>query len=340
MKFITYKQYVEYIKSNNILQLSEEPEEYELESKYDKKKVQEIDKKHDKMFRNVLSIKKEMAKFINQFLNVKEKIEEDEIVQCKTDFITTNYRNRQADIIYKIKEKPVYFLVEHQSVIDKDMILRIWEYVGEIIRRESIIQKTYLEEESIYPIVIPIVIYTGNKKWNAKENMKYKQYQSKIYKENEIDFQYNLIEVQKYTFEELMEKNSLFGNIMIIEKCKTREEIEKMMDKIVEKIENKSEREIMGEIIKNIIEPSIGKEKAEELLEKLEREEETKMSPFTKCLLDLEIQYKEEGIKEGKLESLISIANKMLQRKMKISDIEEITGLKKEQIEKLAKENT
>ena len=133
-----------------------------------------------------------------------------------------------------------------------------------------------------------------------------------------------------------MEKNSLFGNIMIIEKCKTREEIEKMMDKIVEKIENKSEREIMGEIIKNIIEPNIGKEKAEELLEKLERREETKMSPFTKCLLDLEIQYKEEGLREGK----ISIANKMLQRKMKISDIEEITGLKKEQIEKLEKENT
>ena len=67
-----------------------------------------------------------------------------------------------------------------------------------------------------------------------------KQYQSKNFKEYEIDFKYNLIEVQNYTFGELIEKNSLFGNIMIIEKCKTKEEIENQMNKIIETIEDKS----------------------------------------------------------------------------------------------------
>ena len=336
MEIITYKQYLKYLKTNNILEINEEQEIYELDSNYDRKKVQEIDKKHDKMFRNILSIKKEMVKFINQFLETKEKIKEDEIIQCKTDFITTNYKNSQADIIYKIKEKPIYFLVEHQSNIDKDMILRMWQYVGEIIRRESIIQKTYLEEESIYPIVIPIVIYTGYRKWNAKENMEDKQYKSKEYKGNEIKFKYNLIEVQKYTFKELIDKKSLLGKIMVIEKCRTREEIEKMIDPIIEEIEDEKERKMMEEIIKNIIGPIIGEEKTEEILEKLERKGENKMSPFTKCLLDLEIKYKNEGIRSN----LISTTKKMLQRKMKISEIEEITGLSKEEIEKLAKENT
>ena len=338
MEYITYKQYVKYLKylkSSNILKVSETKKIYELDSNYDRKKVREIDKKHDKMFRNILSIKKEMVKFINQFLNFKEIIKEDEIVQCKTDFITANYKSRQSDIIYKLKEKPVYFLIEHQSSIDKDMLLRMWQYVGEIIRRESITQKTYLNTKGSYPIVYPIVIYTGHQKWNSERNMKDKQYKSEKYEENKIDFKYNLIEVQNYTFEELMKKNSLFGNIMIIEKCKTREEIIKRIEPLLERIKDKKEGEIMGEIIENIIEPIIGKEKAEEMIERLEKKEENNMSPFTKCLLDLEIKSKNEG----KLESLSLIAKKMLQKKMKISEIEEITGLSKEKIKEITTEN-
>ena len=310
--------------------------------------MQEIDQKHDKMFRNVLSIKKEMVKFINQFLCLKEEIKEDEIVECKTDFITINYKNKQADIIYKIREKPIYFLIEHQSSIDKDMTLRIWEYVGEIIRRESIVQKTYLNEETIYPIVVPIVIYTGCKKWNAKINIMNKQYQSKNYKEYKIDFKYNLIQAQNYTFEELIEKNSLFGNIMIIEKCKTKEDIENKMDSIIKRLEDKKEREFMIEIIKNIIEPSIGKDKAQKMIKKLERKEEKGMSPFTKCLLDLEIKYRNEGLEKGKkigkkegqkegMQKVLLIAKKMLEREMQIEEIHEITGLSEEKIKKLAK---
>lgn len=56
-------------------------------------------------------------------------------------------------------------------------------------------------------------------------------------------------------------------------------------------------------------------------------------------LYNLEIKYKKEGLEKGLKKGLISTAKKMLQRKMKISEIEEITGLSKEEIEKLAKEN-
>ena len=76
------------------------------------------------------------------------------------------------------------------------------------------------------------------------------------------------------------------------------------------------------------------------------------MSPLTKMLLDLEIEGekrekvgrekgkkegKREGKKEGNTETIIKTAQKMLQKKMQIQDIEEITGLSKEEIEKLEK---
>lgn len=44
-----------------------------------------------------------------------------------------------------------------------------------------------------------------------------------------------------------------------------------------------------------------------------------------------------KGIKEGIKEGILSTAKKMLKRNMEINEIQEITGLSKEEIEKLAK---
>ena len=56
----------------------DESEEYKYEipedikeRNYNEKEVKEIDKKHDKMFRKILSKKEEMASFINNFLKIK-----------------------------------------------------------------------------------------------------------------------------------------------------------------------------------------------------------------------------------------------------------------------------
>lgn len=234
MVYITYKEYMQYLRQKHMLELKEDEQDYEYESEYDIEKVKEVNKKHDKMMRRILSKEKEMVKFINDFLKIDKKIKEGEIVQCKSDFITKNYKDRQSDIIYKIKNKPVYFLVEHQSTVRKDMLERIWEYVGQIIRLDKMNKKEKLEDSKIYPIIIPIVIYTGYQKWNEKTNFEEKQYNAKEYEEYRVRLKYNLVAVQDYTFKELKEKESVFGIAMIIEKCKTAEEMEREISKILD----------------------------------------------------------------------------------------------------------
>ena len=92
------------------------------------------------------------------------------------------------------------------------------------------------------------------------------------------------------------------------------------------------------------------------------------MSPLTKMLLDWEkekeeakaisrMQGKEEGItegrekgrkegkvegreegrKKGKIEAMMETAQKLLERKMNINDIQEITGISKERLENMQK---
>ena len=138
MKFVTYQQYEEYLENSTSKAEKTSKQSNNSQNLYNNKK--EINNRHDKIVRKILSRKKETVKFLNDFLNIEEKIEEENIEQCSTDFITKQYQNRQSDLVFKIKNKPIYFLIEHQSTIDENMPLRILEYICEIMRKEVKLQ--------------------------------------------------------------------------------------------------------------------------------------------------------------------------------------------------------
>ena len=354
MKFITYQDYLICSKMLQNMGVREESERYNLEN------TEEIDRKHDKMFRDLLSRKKEMAKLINQFLGIKEKIIEKDLIQCHTDHVTKYYENRQSDVIYKLKNRQIYFLVEHQSSVDIDMAGRRFSYVNEIMREE--VNNIPLKKDKVYPIVIPIVIYTGFRKWNAELDFANRQYQSEIYREYLIHLQYNLIDIKNYSYEELLDKKSLIASAMILEKCKIAEELEEQTYKIIDIFNETDEKEKLKEIIINFVAPSIGKEKARQMIEKINGKEEKGMSPLTKMLGEMQEKAiregREEGMKQGmeqgmkqgmekgertgklqgKIEAMISAAKKMLKGGEEDEKIIQYTGISRQKIEELKKE--
>ncbi len=91
MNFITRKNYLDYMKKITATMLKEESDEYVLEdfkgTEYNYQKVQEINKKHDKIFKLIFTRKNEVANFLNQYLQLKEVIKEEQLVECSTQFI-------------------------------------------------------------------------------------------------------------------------------------------------------------------------------------------------------------------------------------------------------------
>ena len=69
------------------------------------------------------------------------------------------------------------------------------------------------------------------------------------------------------------------------------------------------------------------------------------MSPLTKMFFDLEYKAKEEGMNEGLRKGrnegikkgILNMAKKMIERKMEMKEIEEITGLTKKELQNLVK---
>ena len=296
--------------------------------------------------------------------DIDSKIEE--LEQCDNRYITKAYYNKETDILYKIKNRLVFILIEHQSNVDYAMPERIIEYLVEILRKYNIERKKTKNKTSIIPTIIPIVLYTGNKKWNVKTYLG--ENQQKVPGFKSIEFgRYILVDTNKYKEEELIEEDGALSKILLLEKSK---DVEKTYKKIKYEDLKEYEKELIDEYTCNVAARVLPELKIEEIREKLRKKEGGK-SMLADALLKMKESYiiegrkegmkvgiKEgiskgkkagiiegisrgkkagiiEGIESGKREEKLKIAKSLKIMGLKIEDIVKATGLSKEEIKKL-----
>jgi len=124
-----------------------------------------IEKKYDKGYKYLLSIKKNFIEFIKSFteLAIKEELTEENIKLLDKEFITVDFDKKESDIIYEVKlktEKIYFILLEIQSKVERKMTYRILNYMVEIWRKWEVGYKLKGEKFSL-PKIIPCVLYTG-----------------------------------------------------------------------------------------------------------------------------------------------------------------------------------
>ena len=307
-----------------------------------------INQKHDKMFKEMLSDKKSTVDFINSFLHLN--LVEDDIEKYEKEFRTSEFSNVEADVVYKIKNKNVFILIEHQSSVDYKMSYRIMRYKYAII--ESAIDKKRLKEKSYrIPMVIPVVLYTGKRKW---KKLLINDIEEKVegYAENRLG--YTLIDVNEFSKEELLADNLIITKAMLIEKSKNKEELYKNIEEVINIQKEKKafdnlqlEKLITYELSeteeKNIMHEFIEKirniEGRDEIMTNASRIINREIRKQRKAGLEQGLEQGlekglEQGLEQGFKQGIIQIAKK-LKREMSIKDISRITGLTEQEIENL-----
>ena len=328
MKTFTYKDYIKCIHTlrlNAVLQLAEEGTNYKIQQN-------KIKNRHDKLVKNILKDEKEMSKFINDFLEPSKIVERNNLVKYTNSYITKKYKTKEADLVYKLKNKEIFFLVEHQSTIDNSMLYRILNYCIDIMQEWSKTNK--IGRETRYPIVVPIIIYTGDEKWKIPKNFKEKQIGDYVFENYKINLEYNLIEINKMSTKFLLEKRSMFGYGMIIEKSKDKLELKNNLEIIVRNMKNKKQLEEIRNIILFLLNNSLEEGSIQELLEKIDirmKEGDDCMSSLYERLVNENIQM----IRKGKREARIEIAKKLIKKKQNDESILEITEISQKDLDKL-----
>lgn len=283
---------------------------------------------HDKIFKEILDDKEELPEFIKRYLDYEgnEKILKEEIEKYNRNFITKDFKLRESDIIYKFKNKNIFILVEHQSKIDYNMAERITEYCVEIIR--SIIKGQEWKIEK-YPLIYPVVLYTGSQKWDA--SLTINNMQEEHYGFPPLEYpKYNLVDINNYSKEELIKESTGISKAMIFEKIANKREFDETLKLLMKKGLSKSERKYIILMLKfsNQIREKFAQE-ANNYIAKLE-EGDGSMTKFEKFFIEM----LDDKYTEGQL----NIIKEMIKNNMDNETIIKITKIKKEELEKIKQE--
>ena len=286
--------------------------------------------KHDKLFKIILSNKQEAVGFIKMVMKPKEDITTKNIELYNKEYITEKFEKRETDITYKIAEKNLYIIIEHQSTVDRTMPYRIQRY--KMLLMNEIINKKEMKKVGYeFPRVIAIVLYTGIGKWSV-EKLEDVQRPLEWYKE--IDKEFELVDVNKYTEEELMKDELVITKAMLIEKQKDARKVRDILNKINQIVKNKPEKiKLLLEILKFILLNSKSEEirkEADKIIKEYKGGEEAVLN-----MVNIYNKALDEQRDAGDKQRQIKTAKRLLKEKMKPEFIAKITDLSIEEIEKL-----
>ena len=218
MRYFSYNDYMDYkgnIDMNNYGRVEEEKAEYILEDGEINSQFEIIE-----ILKNI----EDLQDFLNEFVWADEPIKQNDVTYYNANqttqekqimyydenenFEKSNYENM---ITCKIKSKEIFVIIKELHEIDLNIIYKMLEYSLKIIKgcEQNMLQNVR------NPIVIPIVIYTGNKKWNTN-NYQLKQKINYIeFKSNSINFAYNLIKINELGNSELKKMKSKVAKKML-----------------------------------------------------------------------------------------------------------------------------
>ncbi len=127
----------------------------------------------DRLFsRSILADPKVIKQFFAENLldNIKSILNLDTIYQEKETYIDDKLRLQATDLIFSAnfggKKGYLYILIEHQSTPTKLMPFRLMKYIFAIM--DNHLTKT---NSSQLPIVYPILVYSGYKKYNYSTDL-------------------------------------------------------------------------------------------------------------------------------------------------------------------------
>lgn len=88
-------------------------------------------------------------------------------------YVTDELRDREDDIIWRVRWGDdwlyIYLLLEFQSSVDKYMAVRIMSYLG--LLYQDLVRQKALTPSGKLPPVLPVVLYNGEERWTAAQNV-------------------------------------------------------------------------------------------------------------------------------------------------------------------------
>jgi predicted transposase/invertase (TIGR01784 family) len=308
--------------------------------------IKEIEHAHDLFFCESMQ-RKELALYIVQtFLNtvITNNIDFSSLEIEKDTWVDSVFSEHYADILYSVYLKntsdKLYFLFEHKSTADYRTPWQVLGYQNQIWDELAL---QYVSRLSKLPVVIPMILYHGNKPWNVVNSTKPLFAIINGTEKYVPDFESEIIDLSILD-DEKCGKSVEQSAFLLALKYSRDPRIFTKLPGIIRPFSDLGSREnqYLSEVL-IYIGAVIPKNERNEFLDLIRREHrdgvsimETVADSFREEGMQIGLEKgPEEGIKEGKLKDRFEIARRMLRKGMKVELIMELTELSSDQIEEL-----
>jgi len=299
----------------------------------------EHDRRYKRLFKNPEYLKQLLETFVDEDF-VKD-LDFKNAITIDKSFISGKYKERESDIIYILKYKDreiyIYILLEFQSTVDRFMAQRMLRYILELY--ETI---TSVSSPDILPAVFPLLLYNGDAKWTAPENID-QLIESAIPPEFIPHFRYFKISENEFSKEDLLKIKNAVGALFLVENL-DKNEIEPYLNEIFEIMKNQ-QKEVVTEFVRFVKNYFLSEPEINEEINKYDNEMRGNANMLAKTVElwkeELLLTGEQKGFQKGSLEGArntrIETANKMLLEGFDFQTVNKITGLSIQEIEELKK---
>jgi len=285
------------------------------------------------LFSNVTIFRQLLETFVDQPW-VKE-LDFSEAETVNSSFISKSYKKTESDIIYKLKLKNgkdvyVYVLLEFQSSVDRFISVRILNYLTSLY--VSLIRSGKVQDR--LPPVFPILLYNGDPKWTAPDNVADLIEHHDVLGEFGIGFKYLKIIENEYTHEHLLQIQNIVSTVFLTENHYRLEQLEAELIELFKK-EDREAASLFFNWFRMLAKDGRIAPSKYKSFEKIYTDVTEVKRMFATAVNEKDKRLIKEGEARGELKGVKKVAKQMKQKGYPFSDIREITGLSIEEIEKL-----
>ena len=193
---------------------------------------------HDASYKLLFSHAAMVADLLHGFVREPwvEQLDFATLEQVNRSFVSDDLRAREDDVIWRVRWGPewlyLYLLLEFQSTVERYMAVRIMTYVG--LLYQDLIRSGQLGREGRLPPVLPVVLYNGEARWSAAEDISERvepvpggleHYRPKL--------RYLLLDEGRYSEHELSPLRNLVAAVFRLENSRTPEQVLKVLDALL-----------------------------------------------------------------------------------------------------------
>jgi len=308
----------------------------------------------------VLNEPEMLVSFIKNFTKIDtlDSIQPTDIEDVPTRHLTLISEQKDSDTIKRINlkgETPLFVItvIEHESKVNYRASFKMLMYITHILDayEKEVIKKVRdddggknsnftLLKDFKYPPILPIVFYNGKSSWTAEKNFLHRTEMQDVFHKYIPKFEYELIDLNEYTKDDLIKFGDLLSLLMIMNKVSSADELTDLktslpkgyIDKINENVPENL-RKLMANVMRvTLTNIDVPQEEIDEIAERIYERGVPEM-------FSIENYSVRETRQQARLEERIALAKAMIAENESIEKIVKYSKLNLSEVEQLISES-